>query len=233
MSDISLRQYTNIENVRNVGNDQNLQVEAWDIDLAEELIDTYCATYIRPSLRAPFYDTESILTATFNSTNGTFVLNGNESLETNYLKYTNVEVLSGVDGEEGLVLPVKNSTNLTISVGNYAELSNGIKTIRLFQLGKFPRIGDCEVNASNEYYKIIPIKVRQAAAYQTLFILQNPALFDNSASGEFKSESIGTRGQYSYVREDKANLSPNVQLEQMISPQAKKLLLEYRIQQLN
>jgi hypothetical protein len=228
----TLRQYTNQERVRSLANDNTLTPTIQQLNLAEELVDLYCADKIRPSTNAPFYDDESILTATFANNNVT--LTSTDQLETNYLKFTNLRILEGASGEEGLEFPVLNSNNLTLTIDN--STLTGSKTVLIYQLGKFPRFGDTET-ADNNIYKTIPQAVRQASTYQVWYILEHPELFDNSVElEEYQSESIGRGGQYSYSKGNVDLLQYQAKSDyysnRFLCHQAKQLLAKYHIQNL-
>ena len=232
----SLRQYTNQARVRVLADDATLVVTDEILNKAEELIDLYCADFILPSLKAPFYSTESFLQATFTAGSSNVVLTSPETLETNYLKYNTVQILeSTTETEVGLIFPVLNSANLTIKIDT-DTLTTGTKTINLFQLGKFPRVCDTEL-AQNIYYKIIPPEVGQAATYQAWYITKHPELFDGSeVTGLLQSESIGKSGAYSYTNASGKDLastvSTTVLFERLLVPQVKQLLAKYKVQTL-
>jgi hypothetical protein len=229
----TLRQYTNEARVQSLAHDNTLIVNEAQLNLAEELVDLYCADKIRPSINAPFYDDESILTATFNG--NTVTLTSTDQLETNYLKYTNLRIIESANAsEEGLEFPVLNSNNTTLTIDN--STLTGSKTVILYQLGKFPRFGDTE-NTDTNVYKTIPEAVRQASTFQALYIVNNPSLFDNSQElSEYQSESIGRGGQYSYSKGNIDLLQYHARSDyytnRFLCPQAKQLLAKFSIQNL-
>lgn len=227
----TLRQYTNQTRVQSLADDNTLSVSFGQLNLAEELVDLFCYDKIRPSINAPFYDDESILTANFN--NNTVTLTSTDQLEANYLKYTNLRIIESSDtGEEGLEFPVLSSNNITLTIDN-SELS-GNKTVILYQLGKFPRLGDTESTDTN-VYKTIPEAIRQAATFQALYIVKHPELFDNTQElNEYQSESIGRGGQYSYSKGSVDLLEYRARSDyytnRFLCSQAKQLLAKYSIQ---
>lgn len=226
---ISLRQYTNQARVRSIANDEVLVVNDHTINLAEELVDSYCAEYIRPSTSAPFYDLESYVQAVFN--NNTVTITSTDTLETNYLQYCVIEIM-----DTGDIYPVINSNNLVLTIAN-ADGITGTYDIRIFQLGKFPRFGDVAIEDNSIVRKVIPQAVRQAASYQAWFIVNRPDLFTNSFdTGFFSSESIGRGGQYSYTNGSPEQmqflLQKEVMLNRLMSPEAKIMLQKYKIQNL-
>jgi hypothetical protein len=229
----TLRQYTNQTRVRSLSGDNTLVVTDAQLNLAEEIVDLYCADKIRPSVNAPFYDDESILTATFEG--NTVTLTSTDSLETNYLKYTNIKILeSATSSEEGNIYPVLNSNGLVLTIDNSSLI--GSKTILLFQLAKFPRFGDTE-NTDTNVYKNIPEAVRQASTYQAWYIVEHPELFDNSLElTEYQSESIGRGGQYSYSKGNidllQYQAKSDYYTNRFLAPQAKQLLAKFSIQNL-
>jgi len=231
---MSQRQYTNETRVRELANENTLLVPETILCQAEELIDLYCADFILPSLKAPFYNVESILEANFTTESDIVNLSSTEDLETNYLKYCNIQILeSDTESEVGQIFPVINSANLTIKIST-DSLTAGTKTIKLFQMGKFPRVCDVELS-NNYYYKVIPVNVSQACTYQAMFMVQQPELFDGSESvGLLASESISANGAYSYStgNGDNVRALSNAMLERMIAPQAKQLLVKYKVQTL-
>lgn len=229
----TLRQYTNEARVQALADNTDLAVRIDQLNLAEELVDLYCADRINPSINAPFYDDESFVTANF--TNNTVVLTSTDSLETNYLKYTNLKIIESSDTtEEGLLFPVLNSNNLTLTIDGSSL--NGAKTVLVQQLGKFPRVGDTE-KTDSKVFKFIPNEVSQASTYQALYIIEHPEIFENSdVINEYESESIGRGGQYSYSKgnidlleyQSKSDYYTN----RFLSPRAKALLAKFSIQTL-
>lgn len=232
----SNRQYTNQNRVRSLSGNNTLSITTAQLDIAEEIVDLYCGDYSYPSVKAPFYEETSILTASFSS--NVVTLASTENLETNYLKYTNIQIIESTDNtEEGYIYPVLSSTGLTLTIDN-ADTLTGSKTIKLFQLGKFPRVGDCELDDdNNKYFKWVPQEVSQAATYQAWYIIENPELFDNSEDyNNFMSESIGANGQYSYSIGSSDYLKFVAQADyyttKYLSPTAKQLLSKYSRQAL-
>jgi hypothetical protein len=229
----TLRQYTNEARAKSLSGNNDLTITIQQLNLADEIVDLYCADKIRPSINAPFYDDESVLTATFN--NNIVTLTSTDNLKTNYLKYTNLRIIeSATNSEEGLEFPVLNSNGLVLKIDNSSL--TGSKTVILYQLGKFPRFGDTE-STDNNVYKTIPELVRQASTYQAWYIAEHPELFDNSTElSEYQSESIGRGGQYSYSKgnidllqyQSKSDYYTNV----FLSPIAKQLLAKFKIQSL-
>jgi hypothetical protein len=225
----SLRQYTNQARVQSVSNDPDLAVTDYAINLAEEMIDAYCADYIRPSTSARFYDTDSYVDALF--TGNTVTLTSQDSLETNYLKYCVVETY-----EDGNIYPILNSHNLTLTLDN-ADSETGTKQVKIYQLSKFPRVGDTVIKDNTEVLKTIPQAIRQASSYQAWFIINRPDLFENSTEiSLYNSESIGRGGQYSYTggspEQMQFLLQKDTVLSRLLSPEAKILLQKYKIQNL-
>jgi hypothetical protein len=225
----SLRQYTNEARVRSVSDTPYLVVSDYAINLAEEMVDAYCADYIRPSTSAPFYDVESFLSGTFNE--NTLTINSTDTLETNYLKYCVVEV-----EDTGNIYPVINSNNAVLTLDN-ASSEAGVKDIKIFQLGKFPRLGDTAIDDNTIVRKTIPQAIRQASSYQAWFIINRPDLFTNSNEiSLYNSESIGRGGQYSYTGGSPAQmqflLQKDTVLSRLLSSEAKILLQKYKIQNL-
>lgn len=223
----SLRQYTNPARVKSVANDESLVVTDYIINLAEEMVDAYCADYIRPSTSAPFYDVDSFLPAVF--TGNSVVIQSTDTLETNYLKYCVVEI-----EDTGTIYPILNSNNLTLTLDN-AENESGLKDVKIYQLSKFPRLGDTVIEDNTIVRKTIPQAIRQAASYQAWFIVNRPDLFDNSTEiSLYNSESIGRGGQYSYTGGSAEQMQFLLQKEtvlgRLLSPEAKILLQKYKIQ---
>jgi hypothetical protein len=232
----SLRQYTNLARVQSLAGDDSLFATPQQINLAEEMVDAYCAEYIRPSTSARFYDTESFVEAIFDGNNVT-ILATDESLETNYLKYCVLEIVeSATPEEESRLFPIVNSHNFNLVIDNGSELT-GQKTVKIYQLSKFPRLGDTVMDYDAKVMKTIPQDIRQAATYQAWFIINRPDLFDNSEEiSIYNSESISRGGAHSYTGGSPAQMEylmqKNTLLGRMISAEAKILLQKYSIQNL-
>lgn len=228
----SLRQYTNQAIIRSLADDDTLTFTDAELNLAEELIDTYCAEYIQPSLKAPFYNVESYLDATFSG--NTVTVTSTDTLEANYLKFCNIEIVDSANADEvGTQYAVVSSNNLILTLDSSVSLT-GSKKIRLYQLGKFPRVADCD-QSDTEFFKRVPPAIRQAASYQAWFIKERPDLFENNHEIDlYNSESIGRGGQHSYTGGSPSQmaflLNAATVLDRMMSPHAKTLLQKYKIQ---
>lgn len=198
-----------------------------DINLAEEIIDQNVATHVHPSYLAkfyynPYYGDQGTFTDT------TLTLDTTETIETDYFKYTVIEV-EGFD-----LIPVTSSSSKVLSFDTVTGLA-GTHDFTIYQLGKFPRFGECEFigSSSDKVRKRIPFDIKQAVAYQVQFIVENPNLFNGTHSvDDLKSEAIGAMGNHSYTKGDVKGQNGNadVQLAKITDPRAYALLSKYKPQ---
>ena len=170
-----------------ITNPLTLSTDLETLNIAEAIIDEYLPVMISGSVYSKTVVEEVITTVDF--AGGLVVLPTDLSRVKNYYQYLAVEILDGINA--GLILPVVSSedNNLNVAVDNLVN-DTGV-TCKIYQPGKLPRKFDLKMGVT----KSIPAEVRQAAALQAKYLLENSEIL---TSQTFKSESEST-GSYSYT----------------------------------
>lgn len=120
----------------------------------------------------------------------------NETVSNGFYDYTVVKLLSGAN--KGLEIPIESSTcTNNITRLTYFDAQTGLTgstDILIWQIGKFPTMGDTE-SISSTYYKAIPTDIKRCVALQYAYRLKNKGkqtgkVSSYSVSGTSYSESF-------------------------------------------
>lgn len=201
----SLRQYATKEVIAQIADIDVANITDKLINRAEAMIDGYVADFYQGGLSKfsknilEFQSSDTSFDAT------SLTLSGN-GYSTNYFQYQVIELLEG--SNKGLIIPVTQSLGGILEFESISGLTGQI-ACKIYQLGKFPMIKDCQT------FKAIPREIVEAVAYQVEFLFNNKKKTNKRTK---KSESIGEN--YSYTNEDGAKDD----YANRISPVAKDIL---------
>lgn len=185
-----------------------------NINKAEEMIDAYVGPQDK------YMDNEITgLAAAGASTSLTLETSQQNSYDVDYFKLCEIEIMGGTgEGQRRKITGSSKAGVLTVDTAWIINPSTD-SFYRIYQLGKFPRIGDTKSytkGSTTTFYKGIPEVVKRAVAAQVEYIVEMGAAFFAGDKSEMESESVG---DYSYSKGQ--NVS---NLYKLISPKAKTLL---------
>lgn len=102
------------------------------------------------------------------------------SFNDGYLSKTVVEILSGANS--GSCFFVDSQTSNVLTLIETSGLTNVTCDIRVYQLAKAPFAKDC-VLTNNKYYKVLDERVKQAVAYQYVYLTEENAVNTYAQTG--------------------------------------------------
>lgn len=168
--------------------DFSLQV----LNRAESMVDSVCGNFINSDWEQANINIVNISASIVEDT-VTLDFDSLVDIVDNYFQFCVIEVLSGE--KRGYIMPVISSLSQILTVDN-SEGLNGENKLKIYQLGKFPRMTDV-----SGVFKSIPREIAEASSIQAQYLIDNDTqdnpIFNNSP---FKSESIGQN--YSYTLND-------------------------------
>ncbi len=135
-----------------------------------------------------------------------------------------IEIIGGTGAGQIRLITASDYDDRSVSItDDWTTQPDTTSFMRIYQLGKFPRARDVQMNnAGTAYYKAIPDAIKQAVVAQVSFIIAKGDGFFESDDTDKDSETIDN---YSYSRGGGGAQSSAVRL---LSPRARTLLRGYK-----
>lgn len=197
-----------------------------DITLAENIIDAYVG---RPDqfIDKDFSNSLEGVVQSGSPSNSQFTPEQRHQgvYQNNFFTGCEVEFIGGVGG--GQIAVIKSSDYLSGVItlrDNLTTPVGGDSAYRIYQLAKFPRKKDVYLDGlhtPNQYFKNIPVEVRNATIAQVEYMKSMPSQFFTTDDMFKNSERIG---DYSY---QKARDGSGDTISQLIAPKAKTYLIGF------
>lgn len=135
-----------------------------------------------------------------------------------FFDYSVIEILDGDD--RGVRVPVQTHVGNVLTYFDTTAGLSGNATVRVYQEGKFPMMGDRHVSAG-KYFKLIPEHIKEAVAFQYQYRVN-------------EGNNLDTEQKLSGWRRDKDSYSENYDndegertIRQRLSPQALDIIDSY------
>lgn len=186
------------------------------LNLAEELIDQYVGP------QQSFQSFELIGRVQSSPAANQFNLQANKdqgAYQQDFFKNAEVEIVGGTGAGQIAHVLTNILPGLVTTYENFSSALDSTSIYKIYQLGKFPRMQDVYLDGYNspvQYYKPVPIKVRDAVIEQCKFIIKMGANFFITDSYSMDAEVLD---KYRYQRK---NLAGDINL--LVSPTSKQLL---------
>lgn len=144
----------------------------------------------------------------------------------NFFSYCEIEIIGGTgSGQRGIIASSTYPNTVITFVTPFTTPLDNTSFYRIYQLGKFPRVKDCYLDAINPaipiYYKSIPEAVKRATAAQVEYMINQGVAFFKTDDIFKNAERIG---DYSW---DKPRDGSGTGLSQVIAPKARMFLQGY------
>lgn len=216
----SKRRYATIEQIEQFADITSLDDDEFEdrISQAEELIDAWVGFQTKAFSRKIQIEVSSVNGKTIADDRVATQL----TYEDDFFAGCTLEVIGGAGAGQTrtIVSSNKDAKSITYEGDTLSPNVDTTSIIRIYQLGKFPRNIDMQLNrAGNKYYKMITDAVTRATAAQLEYMINQGDEFFGTDDPDKESERIGN---YSY-----SGGSSNAQrsaLVRMIAPRARTLL---------
>lgn len=131
-----------------------------------------------------------------------------------------IEIIGGTGKGQSRIIESSSKTAKSVTVTSaFTTQPDSTSVFRIYQLAKFPRQKDVDLNrAGDTYYKTIPEAVREAAKAQCQFIIEMGDEYFIGDDSEMDSENIMS---YGYSR---GGNTPQSAVVKFVSPQSRVLL---------